>query len=66
MDSQEQLRQKVNGLARNINKMRSDLVLAVRCEEYEQAAQLRDYSHRLQLELIELINSSTDSQVIVE
>lgn len=52
----DQLRQKVTNLARDINNMRRELARAVRHEEYERAALLRDDAHRLQKKLILLVH----------
>jgi protein-arginine kinase activator protein McsA len=52
----DQLRLKVNNLAKDINNKRRELALAVRCEQYEQAALLRDDARRSQQELLQLVN----------
>lgn len=64
MDKQEQLRQKVNSLARDINNMRHNLASAIQHEEFELAAQLRDDAHGLQHKLLHLINTKDADAII--
>ena len=55
----DQLKQKVKILASDINNMRRDISLAIRFEEYEKAAQLRDEAKLLQKELLQIIMVGT-------
>lgn len=52
----ERLKQKVNRTAQGVNALRTQLSHAVRNEEYEQAAVLRDEANALQRRLILLIH----------
>ena len=53
--AKDQPRQKVTSLARDINNMRRELAQAVRHEEYERAALLRDDARVLQKKLFLLV-----------